>query len=64
MFGSYMKGLSQIEDTMNKGDLEKALLELNNLEKGKELSEDEKLACMILNSHILNKNGNNLLSQT
>ncbi|MHA1201111.1 MAG: helix-hairpin-helix domain-containing protein [Candidatus Heimdallarchaeaceae archaeon] len=58
MFGSYMKGLEKIEDLMNKGDLENAMFELNNLEKGIELNEDEKLACMLLNSHILNKNGN------
>ena len=58
MFGSYMKGLGQIEDLMNKGELETAMLELNNLEDDIELNEDEKLACMLLNSHILNKNGN------
>jgi len=58
MFGSYMDGLGQIEELMNKGELETAMLELNDLEKGIELNEDEKLACMLLNSHILNKNGN------
>ncbi|MHA1810719.1 MAG: helix-hairpin-helix domain-containing protein [Candidatus Heimdallarchaeaceae archaeon] len=58
MFGRYMDGLGQIEDLMNNGELENAMLELNNLEQGIELSEDEKLACMLLNSHILNKNGN------
>ena len=58
MFGSYMKGLGQIEELMNKGELENAMLELNDLEQGIELNEDEKLACMLLNSHILNKNGN------
>ena len=58
MFGSYMNGLRQIEDLMNKGELENAMFELNNLEKGIALNEDEKLACMLLNSHILNKNGN------
>ncbi len=58
MFGRYMKGLGQIEDLMNAGELENAMLELNNIESGIELNEDEKLACMLLNSHILNKNGN------
>ena len=58
MFGSYMNGLGQIEELMNKGELETAMLELNELEQGIELNEDEKLACMLLNSHILNKNGN------
>ena len=58
MFGSYMKGLGQIEELMNKGELENAMRELNDLEQGIELNEDEKLACMLLNSHILNKNGN------
>ncbi len=58
MFGSYLNGLGQIEELMNKGELEKAMFELNELEQGVELNEDEKLACMLLNSHILNKNGN------
>ncbi len=58
MFGSYMNGLGKIEELMNKGELENAMLELNDLEQGIELNEDEKLACMLLNSHILNKNGN------
>lgn len=58
MFGSYMNGLEQIEKLMNKGELENAMLKLNDLEKGIELNKDEKLACMLLNSHILNKNGN------
>ncbi|MBY9001431.1 MAG: hypothetical protein KGD64_10975 [Candidatus Heimdallarchaeota archaeon] len=58
MFGSYLKGLIQIEALMEKGDLEKAMHELNMIENDVELNEDEKLACMLLNSHILNKHGN------
>ena len=58
MFGSYLKGLKQIEDLMEKGELDKAMLELNLIENDVELSEDEKLACMLLNCLILNKHGN------
>jgi hypothetical protein len=58
MFGIYLEGLRQAEDLMEKGEHEQALHEINLLEKGVELDETEKLACMLLTSQIMNKTGN------
>lgn len=57
MFGTYMEGLRQAEDLMEKGEHEEALHQINLLEKGVELGEIEKLACMLLTSQIMNKVG-------
>jgi transcription termination factor NusA len=57
MFGTYMEGLRQAEDLMEKGEHEEALHQINLLEKGVELGEVEKLACMLLTSQIMNKVG-------
>jgi DNA uptake protein ComE-like DNA-binding protein len=58
MFGIYLEGLRQAEDLMMKGEHEQALHEINLLEKGVELDDKEKLACMLLTSQIMNKTGN------
>lgn len=58
MFGIYLEGLRQAEDLMQKGEHEQALHEINLLEKGIELDDKEKLACMLLTSQIMNKTGN------
>ncbi|MCG3226767.1 MAG: hypothetical protein H7645_07600 [Candidatus Heimdallarchaeota archaeon] len=57
MFGIYLEGLRQAEDLMEKGEHEQALHEINLLEKGVELDETEKLACMLLTSQIMNRSG-------
>ncbi|MHA1828837.1 MAG: helix-hairpin-helix domain-containing protein [Candidatus Heimdallarchaeaceae archaeon] len=57
MFGRYLDGLKQAESLMEKGKFEEALHELNNIEKGIRLNENEKLACMLLTSQIMNKAG-------
>ena len=57
MFGIYLEGLRQAEDLMEKGEHEQALHEINLLEKGVELDESEKLACMLLTSQIMNRTG-------
>ena len=57
MFGTYMEGLRQAEDLMEKGKHEEALYQINLLEKGVELDEIEKLACMLLTSQIMNRIG-------
>ena len=58
MFGIYLEGLRQAEDFMLMGEHEQALHEINLLEKGVELDDKEKLACMLLTSQIMNKTGN------
>jgi transcription termination factor NusA len=58
MFGIYLEGLRQAEYLMEKGEHEQALHEINLLEKGVELDETEKLACMLLTSQIMNRTGN------
>ncbi|NPD88205.1 MAG: hypothetical protein HGN29_05760 [Asgard group archaeon] len=58
MFGIYLEGLRQVEDLMEKSEYEQALHEINLLEKGVELNETEKLACMLITSQIMNRTGN------
>ncbi|MHA1198909.1 MAG: helix-hairpin-helix domain-containing protein [Candidatus Heimdallarchaeaceae archaeon] len=57
MFGIYLDNLRQAEDLLEKGKHNEAILELNLLEKGVELSEIEKLAAMLLNCKIMIKIG-------
>ena len=57
MFGTYLEGLRQAEDLMEKGEHEEALHQINLLERGVQLGEIEKLACMLLTSQIMNKVG-------
>ncbi|GAI87510.1 unnamed protein product [marine sediment metagenome] len=58
MFGVYLKGLDKVENLISKEKLAEAMNEINVLEKGVQLSETERLACMILSSQIMIKSRN------
>jgi len=58
LFGVYLKGLDKVENLIFEEKLAEAMNELNVLEKGVQLSETERLACMILSSQIMIKSRN------
>ncbi len=53
-----MKGLDKVENLIFEEKLAEAMNELNDLEKDAQLSETERLACMILSSQIMIKSRN------
>ncbi len=57
MFGVYLDSLRQAEELLAKGKHKEAIHQLNQLEKGVELNEVEKLASMLLNCQIMIKIG-------